>query len=65
MVDDKKIAFRPAVELSYLMEDEQRDLVDFIDDEEATPSLAQAIKLRELSTNGILKLNKIGDMSNG
>lgn len=48
------IAFNPAVELSYLIEDEQRDLVDFIDDEESTPSLAQAIKMKKLSQEGIL-----------
>lgn len=39
MVDRESIAFRPAVELSYLSEDEQRNLVETIDSEEATPSL--------------------------
>ena len=43
MVDRESIAFRPAVELSYLSEDEQRNLVETIDSEEATPSLSQAI----------------------
>lgn len=56
------IAFRPAVELSYLKEDEQRDLVDFIDDEEATPSLAQAIQMKKLSQNNELDLDTIHDI---
>ncbi len=56
------IAFRPAVELSYLMEDEQRDLVDFIDDEEATPSLAQAIKMKKLSQDGNLDIETIHEI---
>ena len=56
------IAFRPAVELSYLMEDEQRDLVDFIDDEEATPSLAQAIKMKKLSQDGNLDTDTIHEI---
>lgn len=56
------IAFRPAVELSYLMEDEQRDLVDFIDDEEATPSLAQAIKMKKLSQDGNLDIDTIHEI---
>ena len=41
MVDRESIAFRPAVELSYLSEDEQRNLVETIDSEEATPSLSR------------------------
>lgn len=56
------IAFRPAVELSYLMEDEQRDLVDFIDDEEATPSLAQAIKMKKISQDGNLDIDTIHEI---
>ena len=56
------IAFRPAVELSYLMEDEQRDLVDFIDDEESTPSLAQAIKMKKLSQDGNLDIDTIHEI---
>lgn len=56
------IAFRPAVELSYLMEDEQRYLVDFIDDEEATPSLAQAIKMKKLSQDGNLDIETIHEI---
>lgn len=55
MVDDGKIALRPAVELSYLSADEQKSLVEQISYNDATPSHAQAIKLREFSVNG--KLN--------
>lgn len=55
MVDDGKIALRPAVELSYLSADEQKNLVEQISYNDATPSHAQAIKLREFSVNG--KLN--------
>ena len=49
MVDDGKIAFRPAVELSYLTEKEQHSLYEAIVSEDCTPSLAQAIKFKELS----------------
>jgi ParB family chromosome partitioning protein len=55
MVDDGRIALRPAVELSYLHPTEQLSLVDTISYEESTPSLAQAIKMREFSKAG--KLN--------
>lgn len=55
MVDDGRIALRPAVELSYLHMEEQLSLVDTISYEESTPSLAQAIKMREFSKVG--KLN--------
>ena len=59
MVDEGKIAFRPAVELSYLTEDEQTDLVETISYEDATPSLAQAIKMRDFSKNGRLSADVI------
>ena len=55
MVDDGRIALRPAVELSYLQPAEQLSLVDTISYEESTPSLAQAIKMRAFSKAG--KLN--------
>ena len=55
MVDDGRIALRPAVELSYLHPTEQLSLVDTISYEESTPSLAQAIKMRQFSKAG--KLN--------
>lgn len=57
MVDEEKIAFRPAVELSYLTEDEQRDLLETIESEEATPSLAQAIRMKNLSKVGKLDMD--------
>ena len=59
MVDEGKIAFRPAVELSYLTEQEQTDLVETISYEDATPSLAQAIKMRDFSKNGRLSADVI------
>lgn len=49
MVDDSKIAFRPAVELSYLAEKEQRILYDAMGHADCTPSLAQAIKMKSFS----------------
>lgn len=55
MVDEGRIAFRPAVELSYLTEAEQQNLLETIRYEDATPSLAQAIKMKEFSQAG--KLN--------
>ena len=51
-VDEERIKMRPAVELSYLDEDSQRDVVDFIDENESTPSHAQAIRLRSLFQEG-------------
>jgi len=54
MVDEGKIAFRPAVEVSYLAENEQRELLDTMELELATPSLAQAIKLKQFSQEGRL-----------
>jgi ParB family chromosome partitioning protein len=54
MVDEEKIAFRPAVELSYLSESEQQSLLDTMSFEDATPSLAQAIKMKEFSKGGRL-----------
>ena len=62
MVDNKRIAFRPAVELSYLKEDEQYTLVDFIQCSEATPSLAQAIHLKKLSQEDKLKVGKMEEI---
>ncbi len=59
MVDEEKIAFSPAVELSYLTEDEQRDLLETIESEEATPSLAQAIRMKNLSKVGKLDMDTI------
>ena len=54
MVDSGKIAFRPAVELSYLSEEQQQSLYDTMECEDCTPSLAQAIKMKEFSWDGKL-----------
>ena len=54
MVDDGRIAFRPAVELSYLTEQEQGTLYDTMGREDCTPSLAQAIKMKAFSRGGKL-----------
>lgn len=59
MVDEGQIALRPAVELSYLKEQEQADLLETISYEDATPSLAQAIKLKNLSRAGQLTADAI------
>ena len=54
MVDNGKIAFRPAVELSYLSKEQQQSLYDTMECEDCTPSLAQAIKMKEFSRDGKL-----------
>ena len=54
MVDEKKMTFTPAVEISYLKPDEQRMLLDTISSEQATPSLSQAQRLKKLSQSGEL-----------
>ena len=54
MVDEKKMAFTPAVEISYLKPNEQRMLLDTISSEQATPSLSQAQRLKKLSQSGEL-----------
>ena len=54
MVDDGKIAFRPAVELSYLSKEQQEALYSTMECEDCTPSLAQAIKMKEFSKDGKL-----------
>lgn len=54
MVDSSKIAFRPAVELSYLSKEQQQSLYDTMECEDCTPSLAQAIKMKEFSRDGKL-----------
>lgn len=59
MVDEGRIAFRPAVELSYLTEQEQADLIETIGYEDATPSLVQATKMKEFSREGRLNADVI------
>ena len=53
-VDSKKVAFIPAVELSYLKPDEQTQLLDAMECEQATPSLSQALRLKKFSQEGKL-----------
>ena len=57
MVDEKKIALNPAYELSFLKKEEQRDLLDAMDSEQATPSLSQAQQLKKYSQEGHLTLD--------
>ena len=57
MVDEKKIAFNPAVELSYLKPEEQREFLDAMDYAQAAPSLSQAQRLKKLSQEGECKLD--------
>lgn len=54
MVDEGKIGLTPAVEISYLNTDQQRLLLDTIDSEQATPSLSQAMRMRQMSKMGTL-----------
>jgi ParB family chromosome partitioning protein len=54
MVDTKKVAFNPAVELSYLKPEEQTQLLDTMENEQATPSLSQAQRLKKYSQEGKL-----------
>lgn len=54
MVDEKKIAFNPAYELSFLKPEEQRQLIVVMDEEQATPSLSQAQRLKKFSADGKL-----------
>lgn len=59
MVDDKRIAFNPAVEISYLAEEEQHALYETMQSEDCTPSLAQAQRMKKLSQDGRLNVDVI------
>lgn len=59
MVDQKRIAFNPAVELSYLKPEEQKKLLEAIDFTQATPSVSQAMRLKKLSQEGGCKLEEM------
>jgi ParB family chromosome partitioning protein len=59
MVDDGRIAFNPAVELSYLAEKEQYNLLETIESEDCTPSLSQAQRMKKLSQDGKLDTDAI------
>ncbi len=62
LVDEGQIALTPAVELSYLTELEQRDLLEAMECEDCTPSLSQAVKLKKLSQAGTLDVDTIVTM---
>lgn len=59
MVDDNKMAMSPAVELSYLTKEEQKDLLETMESEDCTPSHSQAIRMKELSKDGKLDIDTI------
>ena len=59
LVDEARIAFTPAVELSYLNDIEQQDLIEIIESEDCTPSLSQAVRMKRLSQAGKLNDDKI------
>lgn len=59
MVDEGRIALTPAVELSYLLPEEQKDLIETIESEDCTPSLSQSVRMRKLSADGLLTMDKI------
>lgn len=59
MVDDGRIAFSPAVELSYLAENEQHNLLETMESEDCTPSLSQAQRMKKLSQDGKLDMDTI------
>lgn len=59
MVDEGRIALTPAVELSYLLPEEQKDLIETIESEDCTPSLSQSVRMRKLSADGMLTIDKI------
>ena len=58
-VDEGRISFTPAVELSYLNDIEQQDLIQAIESEDCTPSLSQAVRMKKLSQQGLLDDDKI------
>ena len=62
MVDEKKISFNPAVELSYLKPQEQRDFLDAMDYAQAAPSLSQAQRMKRLSQEGRCTLDAMCDV---
>ena len=64
MVDQKQIAFNPAVELSYLKAEEQRMFMDAMDEVQASPSLSQAQRLKKLSQDGTFTMDDARDIMN-
>ena len=64
MVDEKKIALNPAVELSYLAKEEQKDFLEAMDYAQATPSLSQAQRIKKLSQDGECTLDAMCEVMN-
>lgn len=64
MVDEKKLAFNPAVEISYLTREEQAQLIEAMDFAQATPSLSQAQRLKKMSQEGTCTLDAMCDVMN-
>ena len=64
MVDEKKLAFNPAVEISYLSREEQAQLIEAMDFAQATPSLSQAQRLKKMSQEGACILEAMCDIMN-
>lgn len=64
MVDEKKIAFNPAVELSYLAKEEQKDFLEAMDYAQATPSLSQAQRIKKMSAEGNCTLDAMCEVMN-
>lgn len=62
MVDEGRIALTPAVELSYLIEQEQQELLETMESEDCTPSLSQSQQLKKLSQQGELNVDRIFDL---
>ena len=62
MVDERKIAFNPAVEISYLKPDEQAYLLETIRSEDCTPSLSQALRLKKISQDGLFTKDTASDI---
>ena len=62
MVDEKKIAFNPAVELSYLHESQQRDFLEAMEDTQNAPSLSQAQQLKKMAQQGEFSYEKAFDV---
>ena len=62
LVDEQRMALTPAVEISYLTEDEQYDLLETMECEDRTPSLSQAQELKRLSQDGLLDIDRTFDI---
>ena len=62
LVDEGRIAFTPAVELSYLPSEEQNEVYGFYDNEEVTPSYSQTVRMKKLYTEGQLSSDKIAEI---